>query len=225
MALYKEGDSVVPQAQAAYSVIAELRTTLLEVDLLAQTDGAPNIPEVTKPAIQLCDGFLFAQDLDEQTALELSPTSLSATVEDILHGLSPLARLYDVDLELTTTRSRVVAALPKQAFKHATHGLLYSAISSLQNDCGSKLTIKTACYKQPYLSIFGSDLDFVRKDIHSSRRLNKLKPTLMSCGLQSGLILADELYRRMGSRLSFSANQHGKGFLVGFAATKQMALV
>ena len=213
------------QARAAYSVIAELRTTLLEVGLLAQTDATSDIPQVAKPALQLCDGFLFAQDLDQQAALDLMPTSLSATVEDILHGLTPLARLYKVDLELKMTKSRIVAALPKQAFQHATHGLLYSAISSLQNNRNSKLTVRTACYKQPFLSVFGSDLDFIRKDLYSSAQRNKLKPTLMNCGLQSGLILAEELYNRMGSQLSFSANQHGKGFLVGFAATQQMALV
>ena len=220
------GDNLgIQQSQIAYSVVAELRTALLEAGLLSQTDDATMIPEITKPALRLCEGFLFAQDLAQQTSLNLEPISLPATVEDILNDLQPLAKLYNIDMEFRTTKPRLVAALSRQAFVHATHGLIYSTITALQNTRKPKLVIKTAYCGKPFLSVFSSDLDMVRKDLSRSAHLNKLRPTLMSCGIQSGFILADSLYRQMGSQLGFSANQYGKGFLAEFATTKQTALL
>ena len=53
----------------------------------------------------------------------------------------------------------------------------------------------------------------------------KLRMNAHCPGLGSGLMLASLIYQRTGSRLSFAANQHGRGLWVDFRPTRQMSLV
>lgn len=205
-----------------YGVVAEMRTPLAEIQMLLDAGKLKEGREVISQTLELFNGFLYAQRLEaSEEDLNFSPHSLAASTEHILHKVTPFARLYDVSLDFKTSAKKINVNLSQPAFNHATFGLLYSLISFLQNKKKARLGIRTACKEVATLRFFSSDLEIFQK--HNLSSSTKLNPH--ASGLGSGLILANSIYRQIGSRLSFVANQHGRGLSVDFKTTRQMTLV
>lgn len=221
-------DGQVLGLTSIYSVISELRTPILELKMLAEAGDLRASREVAKQTLELFDNFLYAQELEkeEKAGLDYLPHSLAAATEDVIDKVAPFADLYGVGLEFETGPAKKMGvSLVKKAFDCATHSLLYSLISSLQNKPKASLRIRTAGSGLPSLRFFSQDIDDMFRDGHvtdvsAKSRLNPHCP-----GIASGLMLANFIYRRVGSKLSFIANQHGRGLGVDFRPTRQMALV
>ncbi len=211
-----------------YSVISEMRTPLLELKMLSEAGNLEASREVAKQTLGLFDSFLYVQKLENKEIDNLNylPHSLIAVTEDILDKLSPFAKLYGVNLEFKVdTPKKLGVSLVKKAFDHATHSLLYSLISSLQNKTKTSLKIRAVYSGEPVLKFFSRDIDrfFNDKSILDFLVRSKLNP--QCSGIGSGLLLANSIYQQTGSKLSFVSNQHGRGLGVNFRSTRQMSLV
>ena len=211
-----------------YNVISEMRTPLSELKILTEAGDLKASSEVARQTLELFNSFLYAQKLEREGIEESTylPYSLVAATEDILDKITPFAKLYEVDLELHTDKAKKVGvSLIKKAFDHATHSLLHGLIVSLQNASQARLKIKVLHKDMPTLKFFSQDIDISFKDEHTSNASIKTKMNPYCSGISSGLLLANLIYGRMGSKLSFTSNQHGQGFGVNFKRTRQMSLV
>ncbi|MCB9821373.1 hypothetical protein H6798_02445 [Candidatus Nomurabacteria bacterium] len=207
-----------------FSLISELRNPILELKLLAEARGDLQAVTLAKQTLELFDGFLFLNDVTfSGDQLQLVPCNLASETDDILHGLEPLARIYDIGLKRSSTKARVNAALDKQAYAHATHGLVYGAITSLQNKPGSIIQIHTSGGNTPSLRVFSPDLEHAIEPQASGRL--KHMPLPQSDGIGSGFTLAKLLFQQLGSKLKYTNNQFGHGVSAGFMPTKQLSLV
>ena len=210
-----------------YNVISEMRTPLLELKMLNQAGDLKASREVADQLLALFNSFLYAQRLErEGSQLQYLPCSLSAATEDVLDKVAPFATLYGVRLEFQTDKpKRLGVSLVKQAFEHATQSLLHSLISSLQNSQSARLRVKVSHRGKPTLKIFSRDIDLNFQNRFDAAATPKLRTNAHCSGLGSGLMLANLIYRRTGSRLNFASNQHGRGLWIDFRPTRQMSLV
>ena len=211
-----------------YNVISELRTPILELKMLSEAGDLQASREVAKQTLGLFDNFLYAQKLEkeERAGLDYLPCSLAAATESVIDKVAPFADLYGVSLEFEPAPAKKIgASLVKKAFDCATHSLLYSLISSLQNKPEASLRVRTVGSGSPGLRFFSQDIDGMFRDGASAGVSVKSKLNPHCPGVASGLMLANFIYRRIGSKLSFIANQHGRGLGVDFRSARQMALV
>ena len=210
-----------------YSLIAEMRTPLAELKILNQRGDLEASAEVAKQTLELFNSFLYAQKLEGKDAnLRPAPHSLVAATENVLDKIYPFAKLYGVNLEFKAgSLKNCNVSLIRQAFDHATHSLLHSLISSLQNTRSARLKIRVVNQGTPTLRFFSSDVDAFFKDKSVFDSFAKLKLNAHCAGLSSGLLLANLIYHQMGSKLNFIANQHGQGLWINFKPTRQMSLM
>ena len=210
-----------------YNVIAEMRTPLLELQMLNQAGDLKASQEIANQLLALFNSFLYAQQLEKGASqLHYLPYSLPAATEGILEKMKPFAQLYGVQLEFQTDKPKQGGvSLVKQAFDHATQSLLHSLISSLQNNKAACLRVKVSHRGCPTLQVFSRDTDLNFHNKLNSLVTPKLKLNSACSGLGSGLMLANLIYRRVGSQLNFSSNQHGWVLKVNFKLTQQMTLM
>ena len=211
-----------------YSVISEMRTPILELKMLCEAGDLEASREVSKQTLELFDSFLYVQKLENREVEDLNylPHSLVAVTEDILDKLSPFAALYGVNLEFKVdSPKKMGVSVIKKAFDHATHSLLYSLISSLQNKSKASLKIRAVYRGEPILKFFSRDIDGFFNDSNILNSLVRSKLNPQCSGVGSGLLLASSIYQQTGSKLSFVSNQHGRGLGVNFKSTRQMSLV
>ena len=210
---------------ALQTIIAELRTPLLEVKLLSEAGDLKSAQEVSRQTLTFFDSFLYAQTLHsrqfENSPKRYLPYSLNVVTEDALQQIMPLARLYDIKLELKTCK-RIYISCVREAFDHATHSLLHSLISSLQNKPGATLKIRITRQGQPRLKFLSSQISGLKLRGVSQSRVKALPDT---SGLGSGLLLANVIYAWMGSKMKFIANQHGSGLGIDFKNSRQISLM
>ena len=209
-------------------LFSEMRIPLSELKMLSEAGKLEASSEVAKQTLELFDSFLYAQRLEKNEINDLHylPHSLVAATEDVLGRISPFAKLYGVNLELQADKPKKMGvSLIKQAFDYATHSLLHSLISSLQNTSQARLRISVSHKELPTLKFFSQDIDALFKDGNLLDSLVKAKLNPYCSGLGSGLLLANLIYRQMGSKLSFASNQHGRGLWVNFKPTRQMSLM
>lgn len=208
-----------------YGLISELRTSLLEIVLL--TEGVDDRAyETAKQTLKLFDGVLYARDLDHANQIDLLPYSLSAETLDLLHEVDPLCKLHEVEVEYRSTRLRSPVALNKTAYNYAMHGLLFSVLSSLQNFENAKLIVDVSGRRGPSLSVFSESIESYAADLRPAAR-NPLmtQPVPMGQGIQSGLLLAENLFSKIGKGMHSVNNQYGRGFAMHFSASRQMSLI
>ncbi len=135
-----------------YGLAAELRTPLLELKLQAELKGDTESYETAKHALRLFDGFLYMNDQSvDDRQLDLVPCSLAAETKDAIQLLDDLAKMYGVVIDFKSRRSNKPVALNRKAYAHATHGLLYAAVTSLQNNPGAVIAVSVTGGQKPKL--------------------------------------------------------------------------
>ncbi|MEM6997878.1 MAG: hypothetical protein AAF413_03115 [Patescibacteria group bacterium] len=211
------------QGLSSFSLLSDLRNPILEVALQAEKSDNREQYLVARNALKLIDGYLYAEELAKADQIELFPCSLTALTSDAVKAIEPLAKLYGIKLRLKKSRSTRLVSLDKQAFMHATHGLLYTIIGSLQNNPGNVDIIVEMKDKSPSIKIYSELLDINEQDIKTGSKL-KSRLNTMTTGPHSGISLASTLYGMIGDGLSFTSNQYGKGLAASFKLTKQMSL-
>ena len=222
-------DLPTPQLAAAdiYSILAELQTPLAELGALAGTSGQSEVQAVANQVLRLFNGLVYAQRLEGQSAEQLDwrPASLAAATESIVLDLKPLARLYNVSLELLPSPQVSGASLVRPAFDCATYCLLSGLLSRLQNHPRAKLRVRITNPDQPRLEAVSPSISLASSDFESTGRRVRQKLQPARVGLASGLLVASLIYRRLGNALSLISGGEGRGVRVAFRPTRQMSLV
>lgn len=213
--------SLREQAELYYSLLSELRTPILELKLLSEQNKDQASLAVAAQTLKLFDGFLYLQ---EQYAsgqqLELMPSSIISSTEDVLHELDTYAKTVNVRLLAKTRRSKGSAALCKPAYQYAVYGLLHSAITGLSDE-GGELHINVGG-TDPQLKVYAAGLD-----LRAAKTSTGLRQVLLprNSGQDTGLVLAGQLFELMGSGLTHTKNQFGQSVGVRFKSVQQMSLI
>ena len=148
------------------SIVAEMRTPLAELNILASAGRLREVRELTQHISYLFESFLYAQKLEvEREEFASEQYSLSVITTEILAKMQALASFYNIKLDLREPQRRTsYVSLNKEIFEKATHCLLYALIVALQNQETASLEIKLEAGPQPSLRFFSSKLNIGRKD-------------------------------------------------------------
>ncbi|MCY4088526.1 MAG: hypothetical protein OXF49_00075 [Candidatus Saccharibacteria bacterium] len=208
-----------------YNALTDIKTPLLELQKLLREENLSASQMIADQIVTLFDVFLYAQKLEQSLLArdDFSYHSLSASTEEILHKISPLAKLYDIKLTFECKHPKKMSvSLIKPAFDHATYSLLCSLLNDLHRQKQKFLYIKASCNRIPNLRFFNPNQRFLNQTEMTSP--NKVQSKNLF-GLGGGLILANAIYRFMGSHINLFVNQTYRGLGVDFKASKQMTLV
>lgn len=223
-------DSPIPQLAPAdiYSILAELQTPLAELGAVAEASRQADVQAIANQTLRLFNGLIYAQRLEGQPdeTLQWQSVSLAKATADIVADLAPLADLYKVSLDLSPSPSESGVSLVRSAFDCATYCLLSALLSRLQNQRRARLTVRVTNPAQPSLEVVSRVISLSPDDFQvaaGGRVRQKLQPGRP--GLASGLVVANLIYRRLGSVLSFINGDEGRGVRVAFEPIRQMSLV
>ena len=222
-------DSPVNQLAVAdiYSILAEIQVSLAELGAVAEASRQPAVQAMADQVLRLFNGLVYAQHLEGQSVnqLEWRPTSLVTATTDIVVDLEPLAKLYNVSLELHPSLFTAGVSMVRPAFDCATYCLLSGFLSRLQNRPRAKLRVRVANPHQPSLEVVSPAISLAQSDFEFSthRMRQKLQPTRV--GLASGLLVASLIYRRLGSALNFINGGGERGVRVAFEPLRPLSLV
>lgn len=216
--------SVDPLTLNIETVVAEMRTSLAEINFLASGGRLKEVGEVARHTLQLFETFLYAQRLETSIrTLESGQYSLSSLTDKVLNNLRPLAGIYDIKLRFKEVpRKETRVRLVKDLFEKATHSLLLGLISSLQNEQSSILEITVRDKPQPALRLFSPSLRLRREHLSFPEKTLRYNP--VSSGAGYSLPLAKFLYTAGQSPVKFLANQYGTGLRIDFQITQQIPL-
>ena len=222
-------DSPVNQLAVAdiYSILAEIQVSLVELGAVAEASRQPAVQAMADQVLRLFNGLVYAQHLEGQSVnqLEWRPTSLVTATTDIVVDLEPLAKLYNVSLELHPSLFTAGVSMVRPAFDCATYCLLSGFLSRLQNRPRAKLRVRVANPHHPSLEVVSPAISLAQSDFEFSthRMRQKLQPTRV--GLASGLLVASLIYRRLGSALNFINGGGERGVRVAFEPLRPLSLV
>ncbi len=222
-------DSPVNQLAVAdiYSILAEIQVSLAELGAVAEASRQPAVQAMADQVLRLFNGLVYAQHLEGQSVnqLEWQSTSLVTATTDVVVDLEPLAKLYNVSLELHPSLFTTGVSMVRPAFDCATYCLLSGFLSRLQNRPQAKLRVKVTNPHQPSLEVVSPGISLTQSDFEfSTRRVRqKLQPTRV--GLASGLLVASLIYRHLGSALDFINGGGERGVRVAFKPLRSLPLV
>ena len=209
------------------SILAELQTPLTELKLLAEKNDSQQVLTLANQVLGLFNSLVYAQRLNQEPNFEFhwQPGSLNGLVTASVDRCRPLAGLYGVELDFQSPIKNIPISVVQPAFDYATQSLIYGLVSSLQNANKPRLMIKLIASRRPSLSLVSRDIDLFKRDFRllGYRVRNKINP--MSSGCLSGLLIANLIYDRVGSRFDLINSRAGRGVRVGFSPSRQLNLI
>ncbi len=114
----------------------QLKLPLLQIARsaeLADPSELPKIVQIADMALQMIDGFLLSEALHSQQGLQIEPVTISAVLYEASLQLTPIAKLYDCDIEIDSTGSHRPIMANRRALISAITILGYSLLEALQS--------------------------------------------------------------------------------------------
>jgi len=181
-------------------------------------------------ALRLLDSYVLGMGLDGQTQLELESVGLGALLSDVAHELSPLARQYDVDIELALDGKYGPVMTHSAGLRAALHSLGSVIIGLPTSQRGAIVR----------LSAHRSNGGIVTGLYHSSmERLPRSKSLLdevgrferrqplseIGGGSAAGVFVAQRLFRSMDTSLQMRKHKGLHGFAAELRSSPQLSLL
>ena len=209
-----------------YTVLAELQTTLTELNLLAATGQTAAVATVSKSLLRLFNGLIYIQRLerDSHGQSDYQPVSLTTATTKIVDELRPMASLYGIDLDLGG-RVGVSAAVVRPAFDYATYSLIHGLISSLQNQDRARVSVNVVNRNSPGIEFLSPVIDRNWSVLRPPRPAIRSRQNPAVSGQTSGLLVANLIYGRFGNKIRFIQKPRLGGFRVNFRPTRQLNLI
>lgn len=191
-----------------------------------------NARTIADAALKLLDGYILTTKLKHnQQQFNIEPVSAHAVLYESSQQLGKLARLHNFDILLNLQKSVGQIIANHQALGLAITSLAYSFLYDYDPANRHKNTL--------LFNLHSSTKDTVEIGVYSSdsnissgslRRLRQLKGRArqplseLSFGSNSGLIIADELFCDMNSKLVASRYNKLKGVKAMLMPSKQLSL-
>lgn len=214
-----------PQERLLRAVAEQLKTPLLHIARQSelesnQTPLLGSISYTADMAMRMIDSYLLSVQLNGQPTLELEPVSVSSVLQDVAHRLSPLAKTYDHDLEVSLNGKYPPVMAHAASLSAACMMLGYSMIEA-QSVSEKRQSVLLGAHKTSagiVAGVFGEQdglsADMFRRARALYGRSRQALPSI-SNGSGAGVMIADSLFHSMAAPMRVA--QHHK--LTGFAAT------
>ncbi len=235
------GDVVaVDNSDDLYNIAEDLRVPFYRIlNELSLEEGEgilgsqKNARIIADAALKLLDGYILTTKLKHnQQQFDIEPVSAHAVLYESSQQLGKLARLHNFDISLNLQKSVGQIMANYQALRSAVTSLAYSFLYDYDPANQHKNTLS--------FNLYSSSKDIVEIGVYSSdsnlssdglRRLRQLKGRArqplseLTFGSNSGLIIADELFCGMNTRLCASRYNKLKGVKAILMPSKQLSLL
>jgi K+-sensing histidine kinase KdpD len=214
-----------PQERLLRAVAEQLKTPLLHIARQSeleksQTPLLGSISYTADMAMRMIDSYLLSVQLNGQPLLELEPVSVSSVLHDVAHRLSPLAKSYDHDLEVSL-KGKYGPVMAHAPSLEAAYMMLGYSMLEAQAATEKRQRVLLGAHKTSQgivTGVFGDQeglsADMFRRARALYGRSRQSMPTLGN-GSGAGVMIADSLFHSMAAPMRVA--QHHK--LSGFAAT------
>ncbi len=210
--------------QQASPLLIDLQTRFLQIKTLSEQKSVDNIAEIellSKHALATLDYTLFALDA-HQLSLPFTTVSAAAVASDVAHELTPLAKAYNVDIQLDAAHALEPVFANEAALRGSLHGLLSSLISARPSDNKPARVIIAAQQTLPTtqrLGVYSSDIIISNLATKQARSLAGQTRSVAPADLHHsgvGLVATDQLLKMFNSSVkSFKhKGMQGLGFYV-----------
>lgn len=227
-----QADPTLYQRSLAY----QIRQSLLQISQYAQTDepaSCQGINAIATSSLKLIDCYLLGTQSDEQLQLHLEPVSLGAIAQDVLHQLAPIAKQYDCQLQLATSKHNQLVATDRRVAGAALLALGCSFVTeATQQAAGSaaKADIVFAIRGKKdsqMAGVFSQCTTIKARSLRQIRELAGRAPQQCSAlsGSGTGIALADLLLSRIDKQLAITRFHRTPGVGMAFTHNQQLQFV
>lgn len=181
-------------------------------------------------ALRLVDSYILGLDLaTKPLPLELEPVSISATLFDVAHDLTPLLKQRNTELQLVLAGKYGEVMAHRRGLVSALYsvGSVLSEIEPLDNE---KQTIKIVAHRSVHGIVAGMYVDkrtpvpqFKRDKSITNRARQPFADSVAQNG--AGVFVADAIFASMNTKLRFGRFRGNHGLAATLQPNKQLQLV
>lgn len=214
-----------PQERLLRAVAEQLKMPLLHIARQSELDSAnspllQSISYTADMAMRMIDSYLLSVQLSGQPSLQLEPVSVSSVLQDVAHRLSPLAKQYDHDLDISL-KGKYGPVMANAQSLEAAYTMLGYAMLEAQSAGETRQRVLLGAHKTGQgivAGVFGEQEGLSADMFRRARALyGRSRQALPSMTSSSGasVMIADSIFHTMAVPMRVA--QHHK--LTGFAAT------
>lgn len=201
--------------------------------LTSSTQPLPNIQVIADSALKLLDSYVMGVQLATQEVgfFESEPVSISSVLYDTAAELAPLAKAYDVRIDLQVDGKYAPVTANRRGLQAALTSLGFALIESLPALEMPQLRLQLSAHRCRYGIVAGlySNVPQLTTDtLRQGRRLygRARQPlTGLAPGSAAGVFVADALLHGMHSELTVSKHRKLYGIGAILQPNPQMQLV
>ncbi|HET8708699.1 MAG TPA: hypothetical protein VFL85_00285 [Candidatus Saccharimonadales bacterium] len=235
-----ENSAPVLSQHLLLSVAEQLKLPLLQIarqaELARMTDrpaDAERIQTTADMALHLLDSYVLSVQLatEEQALFETEPVTISSVLYDVGTQLQPIAKAYDVRLELNMAGKYGPVMAHRKGLQSALVSLGYALIEALPAADRPQLKLQLATHRCRYGVVAGLYCEAEEISTEALRLGRQLygrarQPlTGLSSGSGAGVFVADALLHAMSSQLTVSRHNRLRGLGAVLQPNPQMQLV
>lgn len=221
--------SVAQQLKSPLLYIARSSELALMDESLAR-ETMRQIESHAAMALRLVDSYMLGVNLLQTEAdLELESVSLSSLLTDVAHELTPLARQYDVELELGIDGRYGPVMSHPAALRAALHSLA-SVIVGLPSD-GRSAVMRLGAHRDDTAIVTGvyhsamARLPQARDLLAGKRGARRQPLNEISGSSAAGVFVAQQLLGSMQAPLQLHRHHGMQGFAAPLQLSRQLALL
>lgn len=229
------------QTQTLRSIAEQLKMPLMylarQAELCGQADTQPeatfkSMQTHADMALRLVDSYLLGLDLsNKQAKLELEPVPIAATLYDVAHDLTPLARQRNTDIELVLAGKYGQVMAHPAGLRAALYGLGF-VLSEVVHPEKIRNTLRIAAHRTRGGIVTGLYIDGA-VDIQTTLSASNISQNLgmrqpfanLTAGTGAGVFVADAIFDAMQTKLRAGRFQKQHGLAVTLQPSRQLQLV
>jgi len=181
-------------------------------------------------ALRLVDSYVLGLDLaTKQMDLQLEPVSVSATLYDVAHELTPLLRQRDTELQLVLAGRYGEVMAHRRGLMAALYNV-GAVLSEIEAPEADKQTIKIVAHHSPTGIIAGMYVNDQTPTLSLSKARaqhgNARQPFAEATAQTgAGIFVADAIFASMNTRLRFGRFRGTHGLAATLQPNRQLQLV
>jgi hypothetical protein len=235
-----EASAPVLSQHLLLSVAEQLKLPLLQIaraaelaQLNAEASNLGHIQTTADMALHLLDSYLLGVQLatDQAQMFEIEPVSVSSVLYDVGTALQPMAKTYDVELQLSMDGKYGPVMAHRHGLQSALVSLGYSLIEALPSTDRPQLRLQLSAHRCRYGVVAGLYCESEEITVDALRQGRELygrarQPlTTISASSGAGVFVADALLHAMQSQLTVSRHHKLRGLGAVLQPSPQMQLI
>jgi len=203
----------------------QLKSPLIQINHIAETAEQTALADVavlSSQALRAIDAYLLLQ----QAKLSFEPVSIGAVLYDVAHDLSPLARQYNVDIEIDS-RGRAGSILAHKPSLQALIALLGEVFVQAPRQTARPIIIGAHRSATGIVAgVFAQD-SIGQASLTAVRKLRDRTQGLAETGThgQASLLIADSLAEALGTTLNAYRHSKVSGLGARLVPSRQLRFV